>query len=59
MVDWSHYTVELQPMARKLEEHLNRREYREAEETANRLALLAYKLAIYSNEACSRNFKAN
>jgi len=36
-IDWSEDTVHIQPLARKLEEHLNRREYQEAEDTANKL----------------------
>ena len=38
MNDWSEGIVLLHPLTRKLEGQLNRREYREAEETANDLA---------------------
>ena len=37
-MDWSELTVLLQPLARQLEEHMNRREYREAEVAASKLA---------------------
>lgn len=43
-IDWSEGTVHIQPLARKLEEHLNRREYKEAEETADKLADVVFEL---------------
>lgn len=42
--DWSEGTVQIQPLARRLEEHLNRREYPEAEDTADKLADLVFNL---------------
>jgi hypothetical protein len=42
--DWSEGTVQIQPLARKLEEHLNRREYQDAEDTADKLADLVFNL---------------
>ena len=44
MNDWSEGTVAIQPIARKLEEQLNRREYKDAEKTADELADLAFNI---------------
>lgn len=49
MNDWSELIVRLQPLSRKLEETLNRREYTEAEVTASELADVVndlYRFAI-------------
>jgi hypothetical protein len=43
-VDWSENTVLLQPLARKLVEHLNRREYKDAELVADELSELMFDL---------------
>ena len=47
MNDWITYVVELQPLSRKLEEHLNRREYHEASEVAMRLENMAFNARMY------------
>lgn len=48
--DWSEHCVLLQPLARKLEEHLNRREYKEAAEVAKHLENEAFNLRLYCAE---------
>lgn len=47
MNDWITYVVELQPLSRKLEEHLNRREYHEASEVAMKLETMAFNARMY------------
>lgn len=47
MNDWSEVVVHLQPLSRKLEEHLNRREYHEASEVAMQLENLAFNARMY------------
>jgi hypothetical protein len=52
MNDWASYTVQLQPLARKLEDHLTRREFKEADAVSDLLADLAFdiKRAIINHE---------
>ena len=42
--DFSHHTVQLQPIARELYEHMSRREWTAAERAAQALADLAFEL---------------
>ena len=44
MKDWAENTVLIQPLARKLEEHLNRHEYLEAEQTSDELSELMFDI---------------
>lgn len=46
--DWAEYQVQLQPLARKLSEEMNRQEYEEAEVTAMRLSHVAHMLSLYA-----------
>ena len=43
-MDWAEMTVLIQPTARKLEEHLNRREYKDAENAADQLSEIVFEL---------------
>lgn len=43
-MDWAEMTVLIRPLARKLEEHLNRHEYRDAEEAADQLSEITFEL---------------
>jgi maleate cis-trans isomerase len=45
--DWIESVVVMQPMARKLEEQLNRREYAEAEQTAVEFAEIIQDIIRY------------
>ena len=47
MKDWSEHVVLLQPLARKLEELLNFREYKEGAEMAKQLENEAFALRLY------------
>jgi hypothetical protein len=44
MKDWAENTVLIQPLARKLGEHLNRHEYLEAERTSDELSELLFDI---------------
>ena len=48
--DWSEHAVLLQPLARKLEELLNFREYKEASEIAKQLENEASALRLYCEQ---------
>lgn len=43
-MDWAEMAVLIRPLARKLEEHLNRREYQDAEEAADQLSEITFEL---------------
>ena len=47
MNDWITHVVELQPLARKLEEHLNRKEWREAAKSAATLENHTFNVRMY------------
>lgn len=46
--DWAEFQVQIQPLARKLSEEMNRQEYEAAEATAMRLIHIAYMLNLYA-----------
>lgn len=47
MKDWIEAVVLMQPLARKLEEQLNRREYYAANESAKEMEDLSFKVRLY------------
>ena len=44
--DWSSFQVNLEPLSRKLYEHLNRHEWEEAADAADELASIATRLYV-------------
>lgn len=48
MRDWIEYVVPMQPLVRKIEEHLNLREYAEAENAAKELLALTHDVLRFA-----------
>lgn len=48
--DWSEFQVQIQPLARKLNEAMNRREYEDAHVLALQLMGVAHAIGTYAAE---------
>lgn len=51
MSDWSEYLVKVQPLARKLEEQMNRREYTDAVHTASDVITAVENVLLHAAHA--------
>lgn len=53
--DWSEYIVKVQPLARRLEEQMSRKEHTDAVQTASEIIIAVEKVLLYASRANARH----